>query len=154
MPTPTGTISMSDVNTELGKSSTAQISLNDTDVRTLAGVSSGAISMDNLRGKSSLTVDYPALASATVSNQQNCASLSVTAGSPTISGGNGTYTYSWTRTSGSSGFNINSTTAQRPTWSRQVCAEVLEEIWQVTVTSGSTSKTDSVTVRLTHNDLR
>ena len=44
---------MGDVNTELGYSATAQISLNDAAVRTLAGVSSGAISMQNLQGKSS-----------------------------------------------------------------------------------------------------
>ena len=43
---------MSQVNTELGLSSTALISLNDTAVRTLAGVSSGQISMSNLWGKS------------------------------------------------------------------------------------------------------
>ena len=43
---------MSDVNTELGRASNTNISLNDTIVRTLAGVASGAISMDNLRGKS------------------------------------------------------------------------------------------------------
>jgi hypothetical protein len=43
---------MSDVNTELGLTSTATISLNDAAVRTLAGVASGTISMDNLRGKS------------------------------------------------------------------------------------------------------
>jgi hypothetical protein len=55
MPTPTGTISMSDVNTELGRSSTANISLNETAVRTLAGVASGTISMDNLRGKSNVS---------------------------------------------------------------------------------------------------
>jgi hypothetical protein len=60
MPTPTGTISMSDVNTELGRSSTATISLGETAVRTLAGVASGAISMDNLRGKSSGPVFTPA----------------------------------------------------------------------------------------------
>ena len=52
MALPTGTISMSQVNTELGRSSTATISLGETAVRTLAGVASGAISMDNLRGKS------------------------------------------------------------------------------------------------------
>lgn len=46
-----GAISLSDVNTELGYSSTAQISLNDSAVRTLAGVSSGAISLDDLHGK-------------------------------------------------------------------------------------------------------
>lgn len=43
---------MSQVNTELGYSSTATISLNQTAVRTLAGVPSGAISMSNLKGKS------------------------------------------------------------------------------------------------------
>ena len=52
MTLPTGTISMSQVNTELGLSSTTTISLNQTNVRTLAGVPSGTISMSNLQGKS------------------------------------------------------------------------------------------------------
>ncbi len=47
-----GTITLAQVNVELQKSSTAQISLNDADVRALAGVPSGAISMSNLYGKS------------------------------------------------------------------------------------------------------
>lgn len=67
MATPTGTISLSDVNTELGKSSTATISLNDSDVRDLAGVASGAISMDDLRGKSLATVNFD-ITNKTVSN--------------------------------------------------------------------------------------
>lgn len=48
-----GSISMSQVNTELGKSTSATISLGDSAVRTLAGRSSGAVSMSDLRGKSS-----------------------------------------------------------------------------------------------------
>jgi hypothetical protein len=52
--TPTGTITMADVNVELGFSSTAQISLNNADVRALAGIPSGTISMNDLRGKPSL----------------------------------------------------------------------------------------------------
>jgi hypothetical protein len=48
-----GSISMSQVNTELGKSSTSVISLGDSAVRTLAGRSSGTVSMSDLRGKSS-----------------------------------------------------------------------------------------------------
>jgi hypothetical protein len=50
---------MSQVNTELSRSATASISLNETAVRTLAGVASGAISMDNLRGKSNAPVWTP-----------------------------------------------------------------------------------------------
>ena len=46
-----GPISMADVNTELQLSSTATISLNDTNVRTLFGVPSGAISMSDGYGK-------------------------------------------------------------------------------------------------------
>lgn len=53
---PTGTISMANVNVELGLSSTTTISLNQTNVRTLAGVASGTISMNDLRGKSAVTI--------------------------------------------------------------------------------------------------
>lgn len=43
------------INLELGKSATAQVSLNDTDVRTLAGVPSGTIIMPtNFYGKSAV----------------------------------------------------------------------------------------------------
>lgn len=51
----TGPISLSDVNVELGKAANAAITLNDTDVRTLAGKASGAISLSDLRGKSAAT---------------------------------------------------------------------------------------------------
>lgn len=52
MALPTGTITMNDVNIELGRSSGGQISLNDSDVRQLAQRPSGTISMNDLRGKS------------------------------------------------------------------------------------------------------
>lgn len=48
MPNPSQ-VSFSDINTEVGYSSTAQTSLNDTRVRNLAVKSSGAISMANCR---------------------------------------------------------------------------------------------------------
>lgn len=51
MTLPTSPISLSQVNVELQQSATALISLNDTNVRTLAGVASGQISMSNLQGK-------------------------------------------------------------------------------------------------------
>jgi hypothetical protein len=58
MPTPTGTISLLNVNIELGRSATANISMNEAAVRTLAGVggSGTIITMDNLRGKSNASV--------------------------------------------------------------------------------------------------
>lgn len=49
-----GAISLGNVNTELGRSSTATISLGETAVRTLAGVSSGAIALSSLYGKSNV----------------------------------------------------------------------------------------------------
>jgi hypothetical protein len=54
MALPLGQISMSEVNVELGLSSTALISLNDAAVRTLAGVGGAGtvISMQDLQGKS------------------------------------------------------------------------------------------------------
>ena len=58
MTTPSVTIKASDVNTELGKSSTALMSLNAADVRALAEVLSGQISYSNLRGKSSFTLAF------------------------------------------------------------------------------------------------
>lgn len=51
MTTPSGTISLADVNVELSKSSTAYITLDDTNVRELAGVLSGLISLASLQGK-------------------------------------------------------------------------------------------------------
>lgn len=48
-----GAVTGESVALELSKSATGMISMNDTDVRTLAGVSFGLISLDNLHGKSS-----------------------------------------------------------------------------------------------------
>lgn len=55
MTLPTGQISLSQVNTEIGYPSTQLISLNDTNVRILAQKPSGQISMSDLRGKAWLT---------------------------------------------------------------------------------------------------
>lgn len=65
MPLPTGQISMSEVNVELNFPANRQISLNDAAVRSLAAVPSGAISMQNLQGKSNTFV-----ASITTSQQE------------------------------------------------------------------------------------
>lgn len=55
-----GSTSGQSINLELGQSATAQVSLNDTNVRSLAGVSSGAIVMPtNFYGKSAATLSIP-----------------------------------------------------------------------------------------------
>lgn len=56
MALPVGQISMSQVNTELSIPSTTTITFNQANVRNLAGVPSGAISMANLQGKSAVFV--------------------------------------------------------------------------------------------------
>lgn len=155
MTTPTGTISLSDVNVELGRSSTANISMNESAVRTLAGVggSGTAISMNDLRGKSSFSVNYPSGASGVFFGYDYCGYADTQVDAPTISGGTGTYTYSWTRISGSS-FTINSTTVQRPIWYiSSLCNNGITEIWRVTVTSGGSSVTDDVEVYLYYSNL-
>lgn len=54
-----GAISLSQVNTELGRSATASINMNESAVRTLFGKASGAISMSDGYGKSSsITVEF------------------------------------------------------------------------------------------------
>lgn len=88
---------MSQVNTELGYSSTATISLNDSAVRTLAGVSSGAISMSNLQGKSNTTTLY----AGSLSSDSGIAVLSTSWSTQTVSRGNPLYfTVSYSQDSG------------------------------------------------------
>lgn len=71
-----GQISFGDINVELGLSATAQISMNDTAVRTLFGIGAGAINMSNGHGKSN------AFAFTISSNQTNAnlATLGTAAG--------------------------------------------------------------------------
>jgi hypothetical protein len=95
MALPTGTISMSQVNTELGKSSTAQISLNDADVRSLAGVPSGAISMDDLRGQSAYTPISNVSISPISWNQYYASYDQYKAFTVSYDGGDGTETFTW-----------------------------------------------------------
>lgn len=83
MTTPTGTISLNDVNVELGLSGTTNISMNQANVRTLAGVggSGTIISMNDLRGKSNrVSISY------TFSSNTANASLNLSAISGYVSG--------------------------------------------------------------------
>jgi len=131
----TGPISLANVNVELGLSSTATISLNQANVRTLAGVASGTISMSNLLGKSNaptITINVGSLYT-TRSGAGSATSNSATA---TASGGSGGYTYAWTRVSGDT-YTINSSTSATTTFTTTLSnGQFKSGIYRCTVTSG------------------
>jgi hypothetical protein len=100
MTLPVGTISMSQVNVELQLSATTPISLNQANVRSLAGVPSGTISMNNLRGKTYYFVFTPPEIISNTPNY-NLKSAAIAAGwdqvrplNATIRIGSGVYVYS------------------------------------------------------------
>jgi len=102
MTLPAGQISFGQVNTELSLSATAQISLNDTAVRSLAGVPSGQIAMSNLQGKSSVTVPGQPTGVSATATSPTTANLYFTPGST----GGATVTY--TVGGGGSGSSLSS----------------------------------------------
>lgn len=63
-----GSIAMSQVNTELGRAATASLSMSDGALRALAGQTSGAVTLNNLRGKSRVIPPYISIASAVITN--------------------------------------------------------------------------------------
>ena len=71
-----GSISLSQVAVELGRSSTATTSLDESAVRTLAGVPSGTISLSNFYGKSNITYLFgqinPTISRTSITTWANC----------------------------------------------------------------------------------
>jgi len=141
----TGPISLANVNVELGLSSTATISLNQANVRTLAGVASGTISMSNLLGKSNaptITINVGSLYT-TRSGAGSATSNSATA---TASGGSGGYTYAWTRVSGDT-YTINSSTSATTTFTTTLSnGQFKSGIYRCTVTSGGVTASADIQV--------
>ena len=77
-------LSFSQVDVELGLSATAQISMNDTAVRTLFGVASGAIGMSSGFGKSNTSV--PGAPTSVSGSSATCSSVSVSFSAPACNG--------------------------------------------------------------------
>ena len=77
-------ISFSQVDVELGYSATAQISMNDSAVRTLFGVASGAIGMSSGLGKSNTSV--PGAPTGVSASATSCSAISVSFTAPTCTG--------------------------------------------------------------------
>jgi len=79
-----GAISFSNINTELGLSATAQISLNDAAVRTLFATASGAIDMNTGHGKSNTSV--PGAPTGVSASATSCSAISVSFSAPACTG--------------------------------------------------------------------
>ena len=127
---------MADVATELGIS-TSGINLNQSNVRTLAGVPSGAITLNNLRGKSTLAayineasfsgsaLDYGSGATA----ETNLATLTVTGG------GSGAITYQWYLT-GTAGLTTPTSSTTKMSISGNAGASASGTVWCVVTREG------------------
>lgn len=145
-----GPISMSQVNTELGRASTALLSMNDSAVRNLAGVPSGAIGFNSLQGKSSLSAvgsdDSRAYSSAT-SGGTASAFPSVVA-----SGGIAPISYLWSFTSNPNSASLTFSTSAQCTVSKNFAKNAVgnfSAVLQCVVTDNAGA---SVTVTNIHAD--
>lgn len=109
-----GQISLSQVNTELGRASNTAINMNESAVRTLAGVggAGSAWSMNSLYGKSSLTVTGVNDDRFYVSSGSGSASSFP---SVNVSGGQAPYTYSWTFTNNPQSAGLSNSNSQTAT---------------------------------------
>jgi hypothetical protein len=128
MPTPSGTITFGNVNTELGRSSTASLNLNEGSANTLgprflAAKFSGAISMNDLRSQTLLTRTG---GTTTASGgcfipefEFDCIATTSSASIGTIAGGTAGYTYSWQQLSGDT-FQVDSPTSSSTTFTLDV----------------------------------
>lgn len=153
-----GSISLGDVMTELRVTNPGRaypISLGDSDVRALAGVPSGAISLSNLYGKSSYTPmsgSVPDVSDTdtigTGGNHTHHTPISVS-----VSGGTAPFSYAWTKLSGAGNVtatNAASTTADFVVSGAAFPGAVLSLVAQCVVTdSTGTPMTRSGTVTLT-----
>lgn len=142
-----GTISMSQVSTELGYGSTSTRSLNDTYVRSLAGVASGAISFTNLHGKNatpSLSKSGDASGSCTRFSIPASCTATTNSVTCTVSNGVSPFTYAWSHISGVAA-TVNSPTAATTSFSRTSSSNTNTGVYRCTVT-GANGFTGSVDV--------
>lgn len=160
MITTTAPITLADVMTELRTVTPGRafpISLGDADVRALAGVASGPISLTNLLGKSA----YVAM-SGSVPNRSDTAAINGSANytksvavSVSVAGGLAPFSYAWSQVSGSGAVvpaNAGTINATFPVNRFDTPGDVLSQLVQCVVTdsTGATlARTGTVTLTLT-----
>lgn len=105
-----GTLSFSQVNSELGRAASQGIDLNDGAVRALAGAPSGAISFSQLRGKSSYTPMSIQPQNVYDERQIQAGGSNYTGSwqaAVSVQGGAGGYSYAWSFNGASNGFTLS-----------------------------------------------
>lgn len=149
-----GIITFADINIELGKSATDSISLNDSDVRSLAGVPSGTIRMSDFYGKSAAAPLSASIDPDFVSGNCNGNSCTATTGAATVTviGGNSPYSYQWERVSGDV-FNINSINNATTTFNRIGTDQFFMGTYRCRVTDSNSNValTNNITVNSVHS---
>lgn len=140
-----GAISLSQVNVELGRSATAQISMNESAVRTLFQVPSGQISMSNGYGKSNsyapINTSLPTISGTT----QVGSTLYVSVGSWNAQPAVSSYSYQWQR--GTS--NISGATGSSYTLVSADFGNTIRCVVTATNSVGSTAATSASTAAIT-----
>jgi hypothetical protein len=153
-----GSISLGDVMTELRTVNAGRaypISLGDSDVRSLAGVASGAISLSDLYGKGAYTAmsgSVPNVSDTATSNPPSNTAVHISI-SVVFTGGQAPFTYAWSHVSGNgtvTAANASSTTADFINNRFSAPGEVQSQVVQCIVTdSTSATLTRSGTATLT-----
>lgn len=156
-------ISLTNVAAELGISANG-IELGQANVRTLAGVPSGPISLTNLLNKSAGTAlsanATPTTVSGSCTGASTCTADSTSA-SCAAGGGTGTYTYLWQLVSGDSSITpVSSTSAStvfRRTNGATTGSPTVSAVYRCRVIdnngAGTTVFSNSITINLTHSAL-
>lgn len=155
-----GSISLGDVMTELRVTNPGRaypISLGDTDVRSLAGVASGAISLSDLYGKgayAAMSGSVPNVSDTAPSDPATNTAVHIPI-SVVFTGGQAPFTYAWSHVSGTgtvTAANASSTTANFVNARFSTPGEVQSQVVQCVVTdatSATLTRTGTATLTIT-----
>ena len=146
LPAAPNSISMSQMNTEISRSSNAQLSMSDSTVNSIISNTPGTeISFNELRGQSYFTANIAPASIESLLSPSPAATC-------TAVGGSGSRTFSWARISGDSRITADSPSSASTTFTRTgfAAGESAAAVFRCTVTDTVTSAvaTDDITVTL------